>query len=637
MERPACFYLLPLMRNTNLVHYYYICHMPNIMKYSLMNPVRLVKIFPEVTSGGFPYLLPVVLAGLSGKYIGYTYNDGLDYETRLPHERKDLNFCQPWQLTDEISMQLRIPDVNTVTVWLYNCQSQQVATITPYDTVYKLGDFIDGVQMSTYCYRFAFTDLGLNHGKYYVVAKTVEGVDEVYYRSELFDVRNQYDESVLVEYEHSDSGRYDIWWDLNPRFCLRVIGYVAPVGIEYQDTDFTGQQGETSIPYSDMSFSHELVSGHLWDSKLGAARWFQQRLANALRCDYYTINGQQFVRKPNQAPEIETHEMYPTWTVRFPLLEQNVDSLSLFGDSTIRYEFPTSYPYMISFVRMVGGNNEMLSGAKVVNSSADISPIATYANTLGLKGSFVYSAGDNSITYTKGRNDRHTAMSVEIMFKSFDNQLIGPDVGYPQTYNQFSFAGTNIVIDWGDGTIERIQNVGGGVNPSHEYAQNTEQPVFTVWHNDNIVFLNYGATDPSIPYSLKDFKGPTLLPTSLEQLYIEGNTALTLLHNDRFVDYDTMTPNLTAITIKGSVGSFSTTTWFDSFPTKVTYFDFSGGTLDDSDFLPFVAYLDNQWDAAARAVGYLNISGQTPAAPPGVSTQVYLSYFTNAGAYVVTD
>jgi len=586
----------------------------NLLKQSLVVPVRVVPVLSVDHVGGFPYTLPFRLDLPSITYHSIPFDQSLQNLTRLDWQ-KEGNYTQKWQLTDPIPGIYSIPVDSYLTAAIYDCHGQKVADIPETSITEFSGNNIYGIRTKSYFFSYSYEGLLLNTGNYiFVLALTA--LEQIHiYRSDTQEVKNNHFGTKLIEYNDRNN-RVD-FYSIAPGYNIRVEAELKLSEWEYADTNFLGQNGENSITYSRNNRKYDFVVGaknRTRQGNIGVARWMIDKLVNIMGSEELYVDAECMVRATGVNPEIEDYGQRMESTATFKLYEQNIGQRRIFGTVLARYEFPISYPYAVASLYMDG---TQISSGDIISDISDLVALKDHANMLGRKGTFTLDG--TTLIYTNGRSEFVSLIEGVVIGKRVRFSVYSPS---GSDWNSFSYRGGTILIDFGDGTYDTFANAGTTIFIAHTYDYTASDAYeVTVWHQDNIQEISFNPPNLN-DFELDVFNTSDILPLSLQSLEINGQP-----------DFSTMiksilNPGLTSLTITGCGLNTLSNPFFTS-RTNLNRIDLRGNKLDDTDLNDFTFTLVGAVDNDNRN-GNIKLEGQTPPAPPSSGTLANLNVLRNS-------
>ena len=327
-----------------------------------------------------------------------------------------------------------------------------------------LGYSID-IPLNRIQYNFKVEDIladALNEGKYYLVFE-VSFTDESVktFISEPYMIKADHPKTVLIEYTNSENN-YDIFFDQNPRFSLRVDGYLLYNSNKIERTTFRNQEAALRGLYArDWRLYTFTIGGRTLLSD-----YHIEKITKINRCDAVYIDGKRFIMEDGENIEITTYNNnYPLKAIKYMVADYNpsdsVDYLNAGSfyimDLGAIYGFPYAVRYM-TFIKLEGAGaifpnfmadyiNQVREVIDSTEETTFISELNAKALSLGLTGSF--SVVSNKLYYSCGAAENYTLYSK-------DQRL-----GFRVEFNPTSGAGSSIGFNW-------IEYIGG----SHIYSVN---------------------------------------------------------------------------------------------------------------------------------------------------------------------
>ncbi len=269
--------------------------MPNKLIYSFLNPIQLFDPSP-VEDDRY----------LSKDFIDYDLPD-----TILPWEQQ-AGYCQPWQLSDTIQIQLQT-NVGPVNFTLYDC-----LTDLAIDTV----QFTQGAQSvnepGVYIYELSMPLNGYNPGCYY--GKVTFGASPIIFTLQTgeLDFKEVHENTLYLESSHYEN-REDIIFETGLLLAVRVHG-----------TNKFLKTANKSTTYEDQSLNMSAIRNvafRNWRLIIGGGRgipdWLADKITRMAGCSDFSIDGKYFVKpQDSEIQEIEDED-YPLrgWTIE--LREKN--------------------------------------------------------------------------------------------------------------------------------------------------------------------------------------------------------------------------------------------------------------------------------------------------------------------------
>lgn len=596
----------------------------------IMNPIRFVPIVEPDLSGGFPYTLPLTLGNASLIYQNVPFDHEWYIKSLLPWQLK-IDYAQKVQFSQEVCIQLDTAQANDISVKIYNCHRIAVATLDVEITTSFPGNTYSGQQLNTYQYRWSFRDLALNTGRYYVVAEVFLDATIESYISEPIQVANNFPGTVLIQYKHSQN-RYDTLFTLQPNYQFRVEAELIFKGIGYIDSEFEGQRREKFITYSEKIRKYDFQIGtKIGAEEMGVPMWVFDKVAEMLRCDHVLIDNSQIVRIPNTDPEPEEYGSRPLISATFKLYEQDRQQTQRYGilEASGPFISEPADPYMLAYITM--GGFLLIPDSQIISGLTNAEAVRDYLNTLTqFKGSFRLTG--TRLVYSNAPDERYTSIEVIAMFKQTSFYL---ETNGTLDWAGFQFSGETIVMDYGYigvGAYEAWFNNGGLATVSKTMPGVLSLHP-TIWHNDNIEILRFLPSTLN-GYSLSSLDDATLFPTALFELSITDNYLLETLHNTKFDDWASKTPNLLYLIIHGSLTAFDNDVFFNDV-TGLTFIDVSNNMLGDFDIEQFLSGL-SAWFNIANT-GYVNVKDQDPYAGTTPTAAGYVTALQTAGWNVQID
>lgn len=387
----------------------------------------------------------------------------------------DTQYYQLKQFSDTVGIQFAVDRDNTneykLTLmacngdeFLINNETYSKVFVRDGDT-YDANGAISGIQLNRIQYNFKIEDIlgdALNEGKYYLLFE-VSFTDESVKRfiSEPYMIKAEHPKTVLIEYSNSENN-YDIFFDVNPRFSLRLDGYLLYNTNKIERTTFRNQEAALRGLYArDWRLYTFTIGGRTLLSD-----YHIEKIVKINKCDFTYIDGKRFIMEEGDNIEVQNYGgNYPLKSIKYSVADYYPADSAKYANSGSFYIMDMGasfgFPYCVSFLKffklegtgalfpnfMEDYPNQVREVITSTEETAFIAELNDKALALGMSGNF--SVTDDKLYYNSG-----AAEDYALYYK--DQRL-----GFTVRFSPSAGLGSAIGFDW-------IEYVGG----SHIYSVN---------------------------------------------------------------------------------------------------------------------------------------------------------------------
>jgi hypothetical protein len=260
----------------------------NIIILSILNPVKFRR---QGYVNAAPY---------NTKYFeDWNFTDTIrDFEEQVGH-------LQAWQKNDIIYLQL-LSNYSPFNIELQNCDGGVVDTFL---MVYKPASTeLSGVK----AYEIAIALDSYAEGVYKLVIKAGSPSIIETLESEWFWIKTLHDNSVLLQYKHSEND-YDVSFETGIEFRIRTLGGLGNYKPAVDRVVFIDQP-RNAVQLDAKPFATEKL--FIGDG-YGVPNWFIERVNAIFCCSTVLIDGKQYVCNPGANVEDNREQLYPMagWSI----------------------------------------------------------------------------------------------------------------------------------------------------------------------------------------------------------------------------------------------------------------------------------------------------------------------------------
>lgn len=576
---------------------------------------------------------------LSNTYNYYQFDRQFDYLSRLWFQQKRF-YKQRKQVDDFNCVQVN-SNLTSVELQIRDRVNNIIATISPTTTVSISGLNYQGNALTTYQWIFKLQDVlpGFTGSCYYVVKGVTPVFSETeYYPSEAIWVKEKWEETLQIRYNHNKNLYAGAIFSTNPLFSIRVDGYPMYDGTDAENTEFEDQNNANVNlnTYTQRKFRLE-IGGYV-----GVPRYLIDKLVYIFGCRYLTVEDFPYSIDNGAKLEWDNSDTAAAFNCSIVLQEADpVSSYSFMTERTVRL-MPLSFPAFLLDVGLFGGGTFMFveSGVNptIIEDLTDAATKVTTWNGLlagfGLTGSVVISA--TGIDYALGQGEQLDPIS-NVLYKNFTVllRLSAASATFTPKLKNVNQVG----IDWG-GSVQVVAPNGTPTSVPHTFGNGgvSSNPV-RFFHNDTI-----GNFTCDVIFNTALVISVTGVMSSLLDTFI----IKTMLNTTTTFDMETLKyakANLRSLTITGSglttildpfiysgdvTSNFPLLTTIDLGNNKLTV-----STIDN--FVTNLVQLANYSYNAPSLGKNITMDNQTPAAPPAGPTVVFITELINSGWNVAFD
>jgi hypothetical protein len=424
------------------------------------------------------------------------------YNLLLPFQLKR-NYRQLKQNNDRncIQCHFNTSDVN-VHLEIWDTQGNIIDTINGAGYVFA-GNTEDGIALTSKQFDFILgqTSVGTSEGVYHYVIKADYGGGIIkYFVSEPIHVKNNWRNSILIEYTHNENDFYVIF-SQNARFSIRVEGYMIPIDVNEENTQFTDQYNVNKDLHSNTARVTKLQVNKI-------PFYLFEKLKEAFRCSNIRIERFRYSRNAGATWEREQNDVSPMmFNCSLLLNNYNPKDNFTFRSGSVLQVLPASgYPYAVAMTMLHDANFGFVNFQSLLNVIIEDSTGATNTVTAlnaeaaiaGMEGTFSISGGFIIYTNAPGEN-------FSVFFQLVKNKYFSIGVALSAANGKFelSHANTNTcIIDWGDSTVQPLYIPAGVTQSTPTAALNTVNHTYTngsattktvrIFHNDDFTWLSLG-------------------------------------------------------------------------------------------------------------------------------------------------
>jgi len=551
--------------------------------------------------------------------------------TLMPWQNK-VSPKQKLQLDQSVTIQVHLPsDFTSISLYKVACDGTQTAlsgdpsvyisNIELPGNTYDDHGAIAPVQLTTYQWRFVTGEV-LSVGAWYFLVRAVIDGDTLEYISEPNDVREDWPQTLLIAYGHSRN-EYDVVFQLNPRFCIRLDGYIQNKAPTRETTTFTNErQSQRQL---------ESYSSRAFNLCLGSAlepipEYDIDKIRAIMDLDNLSFDGKRFLMSGDGEFTVTDYKYNAVKPLTIPIVEYYPeDAGKYYKPNTIDlYELGT-YPYIISRLMITGtGGSIMLTELREIFNSGDETVLVGYLNTTvaviyGQTGT--YSNTGTKIVYTNGPGEDYST-TLSTVYRPL---RIGVTSSSGKTLASFSmnggFANETIVSVWEDSFVttntyfpERFE-VSGAFTVSKDLSDLGDYFIY-IYTNDFLTQLLYGTTARPVPY-LIDGQVSSIMQTFRIRFAAISDLDFSFLRRASFylqsMDFS-----------RGEIDTITTTAW-DSLDAgewqNLSNIAFDNNSLDDAAQDDLYNEFYSKVGSLYLTAGTINSSSQSPAsAPTGASS-----------------
>lgn len=519
-------------------------------------------------------------------------------------------YIQKWQFNDKIAFQCFANTTEGATIKLIDCYGRVLDTWS--GTLYGIG----GVSISkggysvaaqTYDFRWRFMDTpGLPEGIYWLYLTVgydlnSDTVPETFRHcvTEPISIATKHIGTTHLDYYNSKNTRSAIFVQTNTKFSIRLAADLVeytPVSVDTQYEDGGGNARMLA------SRAFRTVKYVLTER---VPEWMAEKVALAWCCDNTSVDGVKHTKDIGAKFEINRLARVPKVIASLMLREAEIGqgAVQLTAADVEMYTLP-AYPFAVGQLSLTdaAGTYEFVNpdSPYVIRSAPEhaaflvaINAIAAndyylsgaFSNTSGIV-SFV-SAGDDLIL-SGGVVIYHTPLSFEVT---------------AAVASAMSFYNGDIIIDWGDSTVERMTTPGSATSTAHTYSGSATYDI-SIFGYAQV----YALSDPA----MENFSGKT--PAGLTQFIATGSTAFASLD---LAVFSLSLTSLVLINLSGNGLTTLTNTTVLSQMYSLTFASFAGNILSSASISDIIIRIDDMLVFAGFPLnGSLYVAAQTPPAPP---------------------
>jgi len=575
--------------------------------------------------------IPLVLMDAVTNAAFYTKHLRKDWyqDSYLWWNRKS-QYYQKWRNGDTITFQVNTNDLlgGTIVCTVIDCNAVTIATIALNNSLQAAGNTQNGVQLDTYQYRIPLDNATYPPGRYCVLVTTVRDGETRRYISEPMDVAADWPGTLLYRYKGTAEDPHNVWWVLKPNFQFRAEGEFRNYRSIYDDSRFINQIKDPQLLHSDRIRECELfVGAKLYrHSEMGLPAWALDIIEEILVCPTLNIDQKNFVRAENSTLDRTERTPTPLSTGTVALQEKRAIDTTTYGTGDLQlFERPATFPYALADLSMSDAASTIplsplgVNVVEILDSTAENAYLASL-NAIGLDGVFTTSGG--FYFYSNGPDESYSSATGVTMAGYFDTTITGGGAfGY-------TYAGDHIIVG---------SNLAGQYLPASGIANNG----FTLpggnsgirFYHKNTINRLYFIAPIDVPV-LTAFDGD--LPVSMIYFQI-------IAHNIPLFDLANILPaknSLSSFKVEVSgldnigTGPYFVTTPANAFANLVNI-DLSTNTLSSTQVDNILISLADNTNYSGG--GSIDLSGQTPAAPPTISSAPAIFDLQAAGWSVYTD
>lgn len=340
------------------------------------------------------------------------------FSNRILSWQQKVDYAQPVQTKDRLSLQFWATPTALVFIQLYTCAGTLIDTwfLDPLETpnnidfnggVYDAYDFVDNqfwvpVMEST------------GEGRYYLYASmTITDGDTNYtknYISEPIELKAFHENSVLLAYARPDNIGGLISQQIRKRFEKRIFGAFMPTehGVErvsFLDNGYNTTQLQ-AVSFRKKTFMHGGNGGQFPDYELDC-------LMHVYDFPMVKIDNVPHTAADGAALALETHENYPLYVASIELRESNNDAAYTNTTGTLIMMVNTGYPFVVMQSEVGIYNGIMDFFYNIAYYVTDLTSFQAYASVLnvqagiqGIEGTF--SATGSGLYYTLGDGENYS-------------------------------------------------------------------------------------------------------------------------------------------------------------------------------------------------------------------------------------
>lgn len=426
-----------------------------------------------------------------------------NYQQRRFPNGQPVDYAQKWQLADRLLPQIAVPVGRKVIAKMVNCSNAAVSLELPFSSAVYPGDINNGELCERFQFDFTATGQSIIAGRYwFVVSVSNEPLDATppltyqLYVSEPMDFRTSWPNTILAQYSNKRSD-YGFRFDMAGLYWLRIEGVIDEPNHLFEDSDFEDQQQNGEKLYAGIKYEYQVTFGGKTSRSKPVPKWILNKMAEAMRCNVFLLDGKQFYRPANAS--IDITPIGPNSALNNGVINlhgYNEEENTIHGTRTLTLQFPLTYPFALAnFSLFNGGSPVYLSPPISVNNSTELNALiaAAQANN-NVSGTFDLS-DDNLLTYTLSKGEQYYQI-----FGIFRTKVFTMGITYGSGINSFNFIyqGEYNILDWGaSGNQPTVITIGDGGNtvtegPEMVYTTTATKTV-RLFHEDNVVSLRMQA------------------------------------------------------------------------------------------------------------------------------------------------
>lgn len=463
----------------------------------------------------------------SAQFWEAPYNDRFqEWEEQIPYLQKLLK-------AGYLRLQFGVNQSSDVTLQLRNCDGHTVRSFG--SDVYDLPgntEKVTGQNLHLFTHYFKPDLTTVDDGQYRFVLKVIGATETAYLVSEPVLIADQHHGTILIEGKNETNDYDYVFEQTNCTVSLVVEGALLDPDFDFDYNSYTDQKNSVTKLYAQPGASIMLHVGGIPD-------YLHNILNSIILCDVLRVEGNRYALDSKSKWEKKSIDLVPlrgaAISLRVPDLSRQTityrpGNLYLFSDPADSLSGIVP-PYAIASIKIgqTTANIELLNQPFLIQTQSDISVLLTLLNLsrngLDLYGTFIATGSGTNIdpiivSYQNGLNENYIFASVNAMPSTFTLDVIGGLVAF--AINQ-----ADIIIDWGDGVVERyitgftdviVQHTFTGASTVQFYGSRMEK---------------FAA--PFLPYSANIFDMAGKFPYTMKLFALQGSP-ITNLDMNMFAD-----------------------------------------------------------------------------------------------------
>jgi hypothetical protein len=308
--------------------------------------------------------------------------------------------------------------------------------------------------------------------------------EDLYMISEPFEVREEWEDTILLEYTHSSNDQNVLFKATGLKFNIRINGTITELlpqaKVEVYENQPLDQVLLSGKPYRELTLYVGSDRGLVPD-------WIVDKINRTLCCDSLRIDDTYYSRTDEGGLEVNRTKNHPLAQWSIDLRERyNKDSVEVDGSSSVDYSFGQMPKAKRFYVQKLTVSGASVSVERDFSSkNGFLAYLDNYfTNTQSLSGKF-YLNSENEIIYQPGdSNDQAWLTSNNPSIGGILNNYLALTIDTNNTPTLEFTSGTlqNDAVYWGDGTAHRNYGNTGG---THAYTAQGDVTCY-YYFNDQI-------------------------------------------------------------------------------------------------------------------------------------------------------